>query len=133
MAEGRGRSITAGDSLVRRLAATGTAAYRQSLGRRDGNARVDASRSRGNGGTRRCGSDNDLVLRTLPPAAQVPAKGDGAEDDRTERGPQAGTDKTTSPAHPAFPSSPLPPLLRRSNGIIANLHYIYFFNTIYPL
>jgi len=40
-------------------AATGTAAYRQSLGRRDGNARADASRSRGNGGTRRCGSDDD--------------------------------------------------------------------------
>jgi hypothetical protein len=39
--------------------ATCTAAYRQSLGRRDGNARADASRSRGNGGTRRCGSDDD--------------------------------------------------------------------------
>src|ERR1700731_366786 len=38
---------------------TGTGAYRQSLGRRDGNARADASRSRGNGGTRRHGSDDD--------------------------------------------------------------------------
>src|ERR1700737_1510329 len=40
-----------------KTAATGPAAYRQSLGRRDGNARADASRSRGNGGTRRHGSD----------------------------------------------------------------------------
>jgi hypothetical protein len=40
-------------------AATGTVAYRQSLGRREGNARADASRSRGNGGTRRHGSDDD--------------------------------------------------------------------------
>src|ERR1700680_1214061 len=39
-------------------AATGMAAYRQSLGRRDGNARADGSRSRGNGGTRRCDSDD---------------------------------------------------------------------------
>jgi hypothetical protein len=43
----------------------------------------------------------------------------GAEGDRKEHGLQVGTDKTTSPAHSAFPSSPLPPLLRRSNGIIA--------------
>jgi hypothetical protein len=46
-------------------AATGMAAYRQSLGRRDGNARADASRSRGNGGTRRCGSDDDNVLQEM--------------------------------------------------------------------
>src|ERR1700730_11485713 len=46
-------------------AATGMAAYRQSLGRRDGNASADASRSRGNGGTRRCGSDDDNVLQEM--------------------------------------------------------------------
>jgi hypothetical protein len=45
--------------------ATGTAGYRQSLERRDGNARVDASRSRGNGGTRRCGSDDDKRLQEM--------------------------------------------------------------------
>jgi len=49
-------------------AATGTAAYRQSLGRRDGNARADASRSRGNGGTRRHGSDDDELGGKLSPA-----------------------------------------------------------------
>jgi hypothetical protein len=46
-------------------ATTGTAAYRQSLERRDGNARVDASRSRGNGGTRRHGSDDDKVPQEM--------------------------------------------------------------------
>src|ERR1700730_18208836 len=47
-------------------AATGMAAYRQSLRRRDGNARADASRSRGNGGTRRCGSAGEGAARNDP-------------------------------------------------------------------
>jgi hypothetical protein len=59
MAEGRGRSITAGDSLVRRLWRPARPPIGQSLGRREGNARADASRSRGNGGTRRRASDDD--------------------------------------------------------------------------
>src|ERR1700730_1087823 len=46
-------------------AATGTGAYRQSLGRRDGDARADASRWRGDGGTRRCGSDIDKRLQEM--------------------------------------------------------------------
>jgi hypothetical protein len=58
MAEGRPIDYRRG-FFSSTTAATGMAAYRQSLERRDGNARADASQSRGNGGTRRCGSDDD--------------------------------------------------------------------------
>jgi hypothetical protein len=59
MADNHGRSITAWDCLVRRLQRLAWPPIDEALERRDGNARADASRSRGNGGTRRYGSDDD--------------------------------------------------------------------------
>jgi hypothetical protein len=70
MAEGRGRSITAWDSLVRRPKRLARAPIDRALDDADGNAPRMASRSRGNGGTRRCGSDDDKC----PQEMTVPAR-----------------------------------------------------------
>jgi len=92
MADRHGRSIAAWDSLVRRQQRPARPLIDRALD--DEHQRADASRSRGNGGTWRCGSDDDR---------RVPKKIDRAGVRGLNRGQRKGVVTVIAEAgHPSL-------------------------------